>query len=407
MVSLVGFFIAALVFIFLKPYIIEQAEGDSSLFDTYFFYVVPLIFFSLFFMLFDTYYRALYDAVKGIVAKEVIQRVLILAVIVLYFFGIIDFHTAVILYCIALISPTILLFVSLVNSGQFTVKPDFDFIDKRLSREIFSVGFFGIIASFSGVLVLNIDVIMVNHMLGLKAAGIYTITFFFGTLVLVPLRTMGKISSVVIADAWKNNDRETINSIYRKSSLSLSVIGILLFIGIWGNIDNVFYIIKEDYLPGKMVILYIGIANLFDIALGVSPHIIVNSRYYKYMSYILLGFAIILVLSNWILIPVYGIVGAAIASLISKFIINLVKFIFLYRKFGFQPFTTKFLFLIIIGFLTYWASTLVPPFSNFIIDIIIRSIVILILFMIPVYFLNISEDINERIDNVLLKLKLR
>lgn len=407
LVALVGFIIVISIYLLIRPYVLAQAQEKSELFITYFYWVVPLIFFTLAFNVFDTYYRVLYNAVKGIFIKEVIQRAAILIVILLYFFNLIDFHTTVLLYILAIISPSIILFFSLIRSRQLFIKPDFSFISEDLRKEMISVGFFGIVASFSGVLVLNIDILMLNDMLGLSAAGIYAVTFYFGTLILVPMRTMGKIGSVVISDAWKINDIKTIQSIYRKSSLSLSVIGLLLFIGVWGNIDNVFHIIKDDYLPGKMVIFYIGIANLFDISLGMSSHIILNSKHYKYLSYFLAVFAVILVLLNYFLIPVYGIVGAAIASLLAKFLFNLIKFIFIYRNFGLQPFTYHFLLLILITACAYWISTFMPPLSNFILDIIVRSMLITVCFAVPVYYFKISEDINDRFNALLMQLKLK
>ena len=400
-ISFAGLLISVLCYLLLQPYFAEHGQEKSALFVTYFYYVIPLIIFTVIFNVFDTYYRVLYNAVKGIVYKEVIQRLLILAVIIAYFFKLIDFRLTVILYVIAIITPAFLLFISLLKSGQFFIKPDFSFFDSKLKKQFLDVSFFGMIATFSGVLVLNIDVIMVDSMLGLSAAGIYTVSFFFGTLILVPLRTMGKIGSVVISDAWKANDLETIQKIYKKSSLSLSVIGFLLFIGIWANVDNIFYIIGDDYLPGKFVILFIGIANLFDISLGINPQIIVNSKYYRYISYFLFIFAILLIATNLLLIPVLGIVGAALASLISKFVFNLIKFLFLYKKFGFQPFDYKYLLLIIISLVAYGVSFLIPEFSNYIIDIIIRSGIIFIVFFIPVYTLRISEDINRKINESL------
>ena len=401
LISAVGLIIAVSVFVLLKSSILDSGKEGADLFAKYFYYIVPLIIFTLLFNVFDTYYRVLYNAVKGIIYKEVIQRTLILIVVLLYFIETIDFHTTIILYTTALISPTILLFLSLIYNKQLFLNLDLTFVDRKLSNEMINVGIFGILASFSGVLVMTIDTIMVERILGLSAAGIYSITFFFGTLILVPLRTMGKISSVVIADAWKENNINVISQIYKKSSISLSIIGLLLLIGIWGNIDNVFHIISDDYLPGKYVILIIGIANLIDIGLGVSPHIIVNSKHYRFLSYILIVFAVILIISNLLLIPKYGIVGAAIASLISKFIFNLIKYLFLYRKFGLQPFTSKTPLLYIIGAFAYGVSLLLPEQSNYIVDIFIRSSIILIAFSVPVYFFNISEDINQRVDAVI------
>ncbi len=401
LVILAGLVISIIIYLMLRPYFVAHGQEKSALFVTYFYYVVPLIIFTLLFNVFDTYYRVLYNAVKGIVYKEIVQRVLILVVIIGYALHMIDFRLTVILYVLAIISPAFFLFVSLIRSGQFFVKPDFSFVDEKLKKQFLDVSFFGMISTFSGVLVLNIDVIMVDGILGLSAAGIYTVTFFFGTLILVPLRTMGKIGSVVISDAWKANDTETIQNIYKKSSLSLSVIGFLLFIGIWGNIDNVFFIISNDYLSGKYVILFIGLAALLDIALGINPQIIINSKYYRYISYFLFIFAVLLIITNLLLIPVYGIVGAAIASLISKFIYNLIKFFFLYKKFGFQPFDYRYPLLILFSLIAYFASLLLSPFDNYILDIVVRSLFIFVMFSVPVYLFKISEDINEHVDKII------
>jgi O-antigen/teichoic acid export membrane protein len=401
LVSLAGFILSTGIYLLLKPLFISQASEKSSLFITYFYYVIPLILFTLLFSIFDTYYRVLYNAVKGIVYKEVVQRLLILTAILLYFFKLIDFQWLVILYILAFISPSLFLMGTLIRDKLFFVKPDFDFIDKKMAREMVNVAFFGILASFSGVLVLNIDVIMVNHYLGLGEAGIYTIAFFFGTLILVPMRTMGKISSVVIADAWKTDDRKTIMQIYRKSSISLSVIGFLLFIGIWGNLDNIFHIVGKDYTAGIYVILFIGLANLSDLFLGVSPHIILNSKHYRWLSYLLFVFAILLVVTNILLIPRYGITGAALASLISKYIYNSLKFLFLYKKFHFQPFNYKHLEIILFAAISWYLSTFIPVLSHFLIDLVVRSLFISMVFLVPIYLFKVSEDINQKVKQLI------
>jgi O-antigen/teichoic acid export membrane protein len=242
---------------------------------------------------------------------------------------------------------------------------------------------------------------MVNQYLGLAAAGIYTIAFFFGTLILVPMRTMGKISSVIIADAWKVDDRKTIMDIYRKSSISLSIIGFLLFIGIWGNLDNIFHIIGKDYTAGKYVILFIGLANLSDLFMGISPHIILNSKHYRWLSYLLFVFAILLIITNVLLIPRFGITGAALASLISKYIYNSLKFLFLYKTYKFQPFSIKHIEIIVFAFLAWYLSTLIPILNHFILDLVVRSLFISVAFLVPVYFFKVSEDINRKAEQIL------
>ena len=403
-VGLLGFLLTASVYMGFHNPVVEHARQKSALFIPYYYYVVPLIFFTLLFGIFDTYYRVLYNAVKGIVYKEIVQRSLILISILLYYFKVVDFHVMVIIYTLAIISPAIFLLFALIKDKLLFIKPDFGFIDKKMIKQMLSVAFFGIIASYSGVLVMNIDVIMVDHYLGLGQAGIYTIAFFFGTLILVPMRTMGKIGSVVIADAWKKNDKSIIFDIYQKSTLSLGVIGLLLFIGVIGNLNNVFSIIGKDYEAGKYVILFIGLANVSDIFMGISPQIIANSKYYRWLSYLMLVFAVLVIGTNLIFIPMYGITGAALASFISKFIYNTLKYIFLYKKFHFQPFNYKHLLILLLAGLSLGLSTLIPAFNSFIIDIIVRSMVIGLLFLLPVYFFKVSNEINSKVDQILRRL---
>ncbi len=401
LVALAGFIVTTIAYAGLHNQVVEHAREKSALFIPYFWYVVPMVFFTLLFGIFDTYYRVLYNAVIGIVYKEVVQRSLILLAVLLYFFGVIDFHTLVILYSVAIISPALFLLYHLAKEKILFLKPDWSFIDKNLAKEMLSVAFFGIIASYSGVLVMNIDVIMVNHYLGLKAAGIYTITFFFGTLILVPMRTMGKIGSVVIADAWKKNDRTVIFEIYRKSTLSLGVVGMLLYLGIIGNLDNVFHIIGNNYEAGRYVIVFIALANLTDIFQGISAHIVLNSKYYRWFSYLLAGFTLIVVLTNLLFIPLMGLVGAALASFVSKLLFNISKFIFLYKKFGFQPYDKKHLLLLLSGIISFFSVYFIPPLPHFIFDLILRSGIITAVFVFLVYRWNISEEITEKIDKVL------
>lgn len=402
-VVLVGFVFSALAYVLLKNLLLHDAQEKSSLFIPYFYAVIPLTLCIVLFGVLDTYFRVLFNAVKGIAYKEVYQRIFIIVALLLYYFGYVSFMTFVYCYIAAYLIPVIFFFISLSYQKKLFLKPDFSFITPKLRKEMMSVAFFGILAGFSGILVQSIDIIMINEYLGLTDTGIYTISFFFGTLILIPLRTMAKIGSVVISEAWKKNDLKTISEVYSKSSLTLSILGLLFFIGIWGNIENVFHLVGEKYRDGMYVIFFIGLANLVDVATGLSGQIIVNSKYYKWLTYLLVIFALVIIITNLALIPIFGIVGAALATLISKLTLSILKYVFIYKRFRLQPFNINFLLVFAIAAIAWYVSTLIPVFSNYIIDIIIRSTALTILFLAPVYYLKISEDLNGRVESALKK----
>lgn len=400
MVGLVGFVLASIIYLAFHDLILEKGIEKSPMYARYFYLAIPLTFFLMLYTIVDTYFRVLYQAVIGIVFREIVMRLLVLAVFALFYFQFINFTQNVYLYSLAFSLPAILMLAILIARGEYSFVPDFKFLKRPLLKKIGHVGLFGLVSSFSGVMVLNIDILMLNHFEGLAQTGIYTITFFFGALVLIPSRSMAKISSVIISDAFKRKDLDEVDRIYKKSSINLGIVGVLVFIGLWANSDNIFQLIGEDFRPGYLVILFIGLANLFDMFSGISSQIFFNSKYYTISAYLSFSYMVVLIVSNLIFIPYYGIIGAAVATLLSKFLYNAFKYVFLLKKFRFQPFDFKSFLLIVLGLSTMFLIQFLPYMTNYIVDIGLRSLIIVIVFSLGVYFLKLSDDINIWVDKI-------
>lgn len=406
-VSLIGFVLSMVVFFAMKPWLIEENLKKSALFVDYIMYLIPLIFFTTFFNILDTYYRVLYNAVKGMIYKELWQRVFILAAILSYYFGWVSFAQMVLMYVISISLPALMITFSLYQKGNLFLGWDKGFISQELAKQMTSVAFYGIITSYSGVLIMNIDVVMINHALGLADTGIYAVTFYFGTLVLIPSRPVIKIASVMLADGWKAQDMKKVAEIYYKSNITLTTIGWLLFLGLAINLDNVFAILGPQYEAGRWVVVFIGLANFFEMSTSVSQNVIHNSEHYKVLTWLLLLFVGLLVVTNLIFIPVYGIVGAAFASAISRFIFNFLSWLFLFRKYKLQPFDYKYIILIMIGLVSFGLAFLLPKMAWFGWDILLRSALFTASFGTAVYFFRISEDINQALDEIMLRVGFR
>jgi Na+-driven multidrug efflux pump len=122
----------------------------------------------------------------------------------------------------------------------------------------------------------------------------------------------------------------------------------------------------------------------------------------------MVSLVIITFISNLILIPIFeelpgrsGIEGAAIATSISLFILNFVSFLFLWSKYKLQPYNYKLILLTLIGILIIFINSFLPEFQNIFIDIILRSMLVIIIFTPLVYFLKISEDFNRLLNKCL------
>jgi len=407
LVGLVGFVLTTGLLLIFKPLIIEMNSDKSALFIRYFNYLIVLVFFQIFFSILDTYYSALLNSVHGTFLREVFQRVLIILFIGLFFFDLITFHQFVLFYILSLSLPTVYIMATLIHERQFSLQTNFRFLDRQMLISIISMSVFSILNGFSMIIIQNVDVIMVNSMVGLDAAGVYSICFFFGVVVCLPARSIYKIANIVSAGAWKKNDLKTIRDIYEKSCLTLFIIGLLLFLGIWVNIENIFHILGSEYIPGRWVIFFIGLGSLVDMATGANSSVFGTSKYYKVQTALLIMLVLLLVISNLILIPKLGVVGAAIGSAGSLILLNILRYLFLYFKFKLQPYNIRFIYVILIGAAAYLAASQIPVFSNYIIDILIRSTFVTLIFCLPIYVFKISEDINTKLDEFFRVLKLK
>jgi O-antigen/teichoic acid export membrane protein len=268
-----------------------------------------------------------------------------------------------------------------------------------MQKEIVNVALFSLITGLGSMIVFNIDKIIINQMLDLTNTGVYTIAFYFGSLVVMPSRTLLRISGTLIADAWRKDDIKTIEEIYYKSCLNQLIIGGFLFLGIWANIDNILIILGDDYSGAKWVIFFIGLGYLFDMSTGSNGQIIAFSKYYR-VNLVFISLLIALVITlMYLLIPIWGISGAAVAIASSLMLNNLMRYIFLFWKYKMQPFNWKFPVVIGFNILVYFVLQLIPEFP-LIIDLFVRGGLIVLLTLVFILFFPVSEDITKILNSL-------
>ena len=142
-----------------------------------------------------------------------------------------------------------------------------------------------------------------------------------------------------------------------------------------------------------MIVFWIGLAKVYDALLGNNNSILFNSDYYRSILFFGVLLAALAIVFNLWLIPTYGIDGAAIASFTAFFIYNTLKLIYVKAKFKIVPFTHEtwkvFALLIVVGVLF---SAFSLPFYP-IINIAVKSILMIIMYLGVLYRFKISEDV--------------
>ncbi|RMZ50725.1 lipopolysaccharide biosynthesis protein [Flavobacteriaceae bacterium PRS1] len=251
-----------------------------------------------------------------------------------------------------------------------------------------------IIAGSVANVILEIDKFMIGQYIEIEQVAYYGVAIYIATVIGVPARSMHQITNPITAVFLNNNDKPALRNLYKKSSINLFVISGLIFLCIVLNINELYKIIPDEFTVALLVVFLVSLAKLFDNLLGNNNAILFNSDYYRVVLVLGVVLAILTVVLNILLIPDYGINGAALATFISIFIYNSAKLIFVYYKFKMLPFSTNtlktfILIVISIAVFYFWEFQFHP-----IINIILKSVLIGLSYVFVVYRFNLSEDIT-------------
>ena len=406
-IGMSGFILFVIVFFLLKDVIFNIYSKNSPLLLDYYFYFIPFTLIVVLTTIFESYLIVQQKPILPAMVREILMRLLVMLGLTAIYFGFFTFNTfadsIIIYYALGLL----ILILYIKKEKILFLKPNAQILKSPHFKEMLVFAGFVIMGNASATIIANIDSLMLSAYSGLGSAGIYTIAFFIAAVIEIPKRSISQVVIPIVSQANKDGDIPKLKELYQKTSLNQLIVGGLIFLGIWCNIDNIFKLIPngEIYSPGKWVVFYIGLSKLFDMAAGVNQEIVGTSKYYKVDLFFYLFLAAIAVVTNFIFIPKYGITGAAMASAISIFLFNTIRYFFLLKVFKIQPFTLATLKVLAIFFLTFIVSYLITPLDGFIADLVLRSLIVVCVFGGLVLLFKISEDMHRVFHSLILRIK--
>lgn len=399
-----GFILFTIVFLVFKEPVITYYQKDSKLLADYWLYLIPLAFAFTYYNFFDAYLRSLYKTIFSTFSFEILQRLFTTLTITIFALQLIDFKTFVIAYIISNAISTLSVIIYVIYIKQFYLSFRLTSIFKRLHKIIIVYGLYTFVNNISYLIINSIDALMVATLIGLSKAGIYTTIIFLTSIMQIPYRSIGKVTSPLIADCWKTRNMALMQDIYKKVSSVNLIIGSFILIILWVNIDFIFTLMPAEYASGKYVFLILSISKLFDMYTGLNGLILSTSKKYRYD----LIFTFILILTtlyfNYLLIPIYGINGAAIAALITLVLYNILRLFFVLVLFKIHPFQIRPLFSVFFGLTAIFVTDLFIHSDFWLLNLIMKTVIAICIYCIPVYFLKLSKDINEYIDKTVIVL---
>ena len=360
-------------------------------------WLVPVIGLCMgYFEIFYAWVKVNMKSVLGNFIKEVFLRILISVFLYGVYFKYITVEEFVYITVALYLVTTLMMLYFAIRVKRVSLT----FTFPKNTRQIITYSIFIILSGSVTVLLLDIDKVMLGQYLKIENIAFYSVAIFIATVISVPGRAMHQITYPITAKLMSENKYDELNVLYKKTSITLQAVGGYVLLGILVNIKSIYSLLPIEYAGGISVVFLIGFSKYLELILGNNNAIIFNSRYYKMVLFLGLLLAVFAISLNMILIPRYGINGAAIATLTAIFLYILSKLLFVVLQMKLFPFTKETLksfgiLLISFGLFYFWDFNFHPIFN-----IILKSAIFTIFFGFLNYYLKISPEINQVIDQI-------
>jgi O-antigen/teichoic acid export membrane protein len=394
-----------LLFQLVDQWVFSFFEENAPELRDHYWAIIVLVGLFTYLSIFEAYYKALLNVVIPTLMKEFFLRIVVSLLVSLYFLDYISFGSFINYSILSYALSLTILIIYLLHKKQLHFNFSIFQIEKSFLKHLLKYMFFIMAGSIGSVIVLGIDQLMVTSYLGLGSNAIYFIAFYMASVIEIPKRAISQMSDSVIATAFEFERMDEIKIIYKQSSINQLILGSFVYLLVVSNLDNIYDIMPsgETYESGKWVVILIGLGKIMDMGFGVNSEIIISSKLYRTNIVFVIILAFFTIFLNAAFIPIYGLEGAALATLISLFIFNFIKMLFIWNRFKFQPFSKGTLTSLLISAITLLVAYFLPTLENVYLNTLMITIVLSLVFGVLIIALKPSKEINK----ILVHLKKR
>lgn len=181
----------------------------------------------------------------------------------------------------------------------------------------------GIISKF----LVSMDSILINYFMGVSQTGIYNVAVPLGQLLLLPVTALYSLFIPITVSRYHQKDIKEVKFLFSTANRYLMVINAFIFavLIIYGK-EIIKLIFGPSYTPGYYALIILALHYFILSHSNMSQRLIIGIGDIKYipkMTFIALSLNILL---NIILIPSLGIVGGALATLVSYQVATFMNF---------------------------------------------------------------------------------
>ncbi|PHN07565.1 lipopolysaccharide biosynthesis protein [Flavilitoribacter nigricans] len=384
------------IFAYLQSQREEMEEGVR-----YLWYFIPLTYLLVLVNMLTNYISNFQRIVIPAIVHDLFLKLVLPALILLFAYGFLSLEWIVRIFLLAYVVIVIFLLLYLHRLEELHLHRPQAKIWEHL-RPMADFAGFSMLGSLGGVLALQLDLFMMGNMSDLFDTGVYGMAITITMVITIPQRSIMNITAPIIADRWQNRDTDPIQTIYQQTSLLLLIAGLFLLIEVAVNFPDLCSFVDNETLLGAYIpVLILGAGRIVDMGTSVNGHIIQYSERYRVNVYFIVFLGAVNILLNLLLIPRFGMAGAASATAFSLIAYNVLRTIYVQYRFNMLPFTWSTLWVLLIAGLAVAIGFLLPTTSYPLLNLIYRGAAVAVCFLVPVYYWKLSPQFNDAVKRIL------
>jgi O-antigen/teichoic acid export membrane protein len=394
--SIIGFLIFLTGGIVFKSFFERKFSVNSKMLVDYYYWIYPFGFSLLIFGILESFCWSIKRTVISNFLRETILRLLTTVLIMLFIFKVINYDTFIKLFSSLYGILVLILLIYLNQKKQLHISFKVSKVTRRFRKKmaVFAMFVFAGFAISTTAALFDSFTISSKIENGQVAIAIFAFSTYISNIIQVPQRSIIAISIPVLAEAWREKKYEIIEKIYKRSSINLLLISLFLFGNIWLCYEDGIKVLQINplYLQGKFVVLFFGLKLIVDMGTGVNGQIIGTSNFWRFEF--LTGLILLLLIAplNYFLITKIGIIGAGISNFIAYTIYNIIRLVFLWKKFKMQPFSIKTLWTMLMALVLYCVTYFILQQVHGWAGIISKGLLFSSMFVAAAFYLNLTPD---------------
>lgn len=412
LVPLLGFLVFSLIFYLCRMPIGAWFGQKSPLFVHYYYLLLPLSFFMLYQTIFETNANVLMHIVLPRAVREIGVRVGLLVVYLLYAAGVLSMDGFMVSICGVYAIASLINLVYLFRLEPLDLKPDWTFLseNKTVVKQYVRYSLLLLLTALANGLAPILSALFITAKMGLSFTGIFKIATNIAVMVSIPYRSMTAIASPQLAAAMKQEDRGQCSQLMQQCCSNLLLVGSFILLLVWVNVDLIYHVIPngEIYGTARETVLILMLAHLTMAVFNITNATLSYSHYYGFS--LLFSFLLTagLIVSNSLLIPRWGMNGAALSTLVcyAVYFTMVVSTVLIATKTS--PFSRKQIWMLLLAGALFVVNEGLLRLSgdmNIWLSSIVRTVVIIGGGMWIAYKANLSEEINALLRKILVPRK--